>query len=113
MNDLLETSVPQVSVDDLKKAIDANEQITIVDVRTPEEVVRGKIEGSINIPLDKIMSDVERVIPDKKGKIYVYCLSGSRSIHAVDAMINLGYTDVFDVSHGILAWRIGRYPLVT
>lgn len=41
-----------VAVGELKNKIDSGEKIVIVDVRTPAELVRGKIEGVINIPLD-------------------------------------------------------------
>jgi rhodanese-related sulfurtransferase len=103
--------VPQVTAELLKEAIDANEKMHVIDVRTSGELARGKIKGCIHIPLDEIRNKIENVIPDKTSKIYVYCLSGSRSVFAVSEMRDMGYTNVFDVASGILAWRIQRYPL--
>jgi phage shock protein E len=111
MHDVSGISVPSVSAEECKHAIDTNQSIVIVDVRTPQEYIRGNINGSINIPLDTISENILKIIPEKDKKIFVYCLSGSRSIHAVEIMKKLGYTNVFDVSHGLLAWRIQGYPL--
>jgi phage shock protein E len=82
----------------------------LLDVRTEGEYSRGKISGSINLPVDKVDCDILKVIPDKSSKIYVYCLSGSRSAHAVDVMVKLGYTDSYSMEHGLLVWRVKYFP---
>lgn len=100
-----------VSVDDLKKKIDPGAKTTIIDVRTFQEIERGKIEGSINIPLDLFESQVEEKIPDKNTEVYLYCLSGSRSVMAAQIMDEKGYKNVNNVISGMLAWRNKGYPL--
>jgi rhodanese-related sulfurtransferase len=112
MDEFNDPELPQVTAEDVKKALDEKEQCILLDVRTPAEYQRGKIEGSINVPVDMVEDEILSVIPDKSAKIYVYCLSGSRSIAAVFAMIKLGYTNVFDMSHGLLAWRAKYFPVV-
>lgn len=104
--------VPQLEAKDLYNAINQKEDCVILDVRTNHEFEKGKIEGSINLPVDEVEKKVQNLIPDKNKKIYVYCLSGSRSVFAVDVMTKLGYKNVFDIAHGLLAWRVGRYPTV-
>ncbi len=106
-----EPNVPQISVEEVKASIDAHEDIILLDVRTVGECSRGKLAGSINVPLDELMNQIEVKIPDKSAKIYVYCLSGSRSIHAVDTMLKVGYTDVFNMTGGLLAWRAKGYKI--
>ncbi len=101
-----------ISVQEVKQALDQGRQVILLDVRSPEELLRGKIDGAINVPLDKIKDQIELVIPDKSTIIYVYCLSASRSPQAVKVMEQLGYQHVFNVSHGLLAWRIAKYPTV-
>lgn len=113
MDDFSEPKVPQVTAEDVKKAIDGKESFILLDVRTPEEYARGKIAGSINLPVDKVDCDIVKVVPDKSAKVYVYCLSGSRSVHAVDVMVKLGYSNVFDMKQGLLAWRAKYFPLVS
>jgi rhodanese-related sulfurtransferase len=102
----------QISVDDVKRALDNKEDIILLDVRTTGEYLRGKIAGSINLPVDEVTQKIEALIPDKTKIVYVYCLSGSRSVYAVDMMIKLGYKKVYDVPNGLLAWRVKGYPTV-
>lgn len=106
-----EPEVPTVEAEDVKQAIDTNEKCVILDVRTIGEFSRGKLKGSINCSVEDISQSVETLIPDKKQKIYVYCLSGARSSVAVEAMIRLGYTNVFHMNHGLLAWRAKYFPV--
>jgi rhodanese-related sulfurtransferase len=113
MLDFLKPKVPQISVDDVRKSLDAKEKITIIDVRTPEEYKKAHILGSINIPVDEIVKKIPARVADKQQKIYVYCLSGSRSVFAVSMMVKLGYTNIFNVTSGLLAWRVKQYPLET
>ncbi|MBP9716553.1 MAG: rhodanese-like domain-containing protein [Candidatus Levybacteria bacterium] len=101
-----------VQVDELKIKIDSGEKITIIDVRMPVEVARGKIENSINLPLDFFESEIEGKVKDKNAGVYLYCLSGGRSIIAAQIMERKGYKNVFNVISGLLAWRSKGYPLV-
>ncbi len=75
----------------------------LVDVRTALEYSQGHIEGSINIPLDKI-SDIKGRVKDKSAPVYVYCLSGARSGQAVSYLKKNGYTDVTNIG-GISAYK--------
>lgn len=101
--------VPQIDVSDVKKAIDAKEDVILLDVRTPQEYAKGSIVGSINIPVDEVQDKIKKSIPDKDRTIYVYCLSGSRSVLAVAAMVDFGYQHVYDIKSGLLAWRAKGY----
>lgn len=103
--------IPSITPEEVKKAIDTKEECIILDVRTPMEFSRGKLTGSINISVEDIQDKIESVIPDKNTRVYVYCLSGSRSIYAAQLMIQMGYTQVFDMPHGLLAWRIKGYSV--
>ena len=111
MYDVVLPQVPTVSVEEVKQAIETKESLVLLDVRTPDEVSRGKLPGAINVPLDELLTKIVSVVPDKKTKIYVYCMSGSRSVYAVDAMIKEGYTNVYHVANGVLAWRVKKYPV--
>lgn len=106
------SNVPQITADEVYKAINEKADVVLLDVRTPGEYSKGKIEGSINIPVDTISDEVVTKFPDKNKTIYVYCLSGSRSVVAVDAMVQLGYTKVFSMTSGLLMWRSKKYPMV-
>jgi phage shock protein E len=101
-----------IDAQDLKNKIDKKENIVIIDVRTPQELSRGKIAGSINIPLDSFENEIDSHVTDKNENIYLYCLSGSRSIMASQIMDRKGYQNVFNLTSGLLAWRNKNYPLV-
>lgn len=103
--------VPQVEVQEVKNNLDKKTDCILLDVRTPEEFSKNRIQKSVNIPLDTLENNLGSQIPQKDALIYVYCLSGSRSCVAVDAMTRLGYTNVFDMKSGLLAWRASQFPL--
>lgn len=107
----MDNSVAQISADEVKSAIDSREEVVLLDVRTPGEYSRGKIEGSINIPVDSLESGTA-ALPDKNKKIIAYCLSGSRSDIAASILRQMGYQNVFSMTHGLLEWRAKKYPLV-
>ena len=75
----------------------------LLDVRTAEEYRDGHIDGSVNIPLDRI-SAVENIVKDKSTPLYVYCLSGGRSGQAVSYLKQMGYTNVKNIG-GISSYR--------
>lgn len=104
-------TIPQITAMELKKAIDGKKRFVLLDVRTQEEFQRGRIARSINIPVDELHESVLGLIPDKKRLVYIYCLSGSRSSVAVNTMIKMGYTNVFEVKSGLLAWRTKEFPI--
>lgn len=101
----------QLDARDVYKKIQAKEDFVLLDVRTPMEYSNGKIAGSINLPVDQVQTKVQEIILDKEKTVYVYCLSGSRSIVAVEIMKQLGYKNVFSVISGLLAWRVYKLPL--
>lgn len=105
------SDVPQITVEEVKKAIDNKEDIILLDVRTPGEYNRGKIEGSINVPVDNISNNIATIIPDKNKTLYVYCLSGARSDMTAELLKQLGYKHVFSMTNGLLMWRSKGYPL--
>ncbi|NTU73515.1 rhodanese-like domain-containing protein [Candidatus Roizmanbacteria bacterium] len=104
-------NIPQITADEVKKAIDNHEEVVLLDVRTPGEYSRGHIAGSINVPVEELGKTIEDIITDKTKKLHVYCLSGARSNEAVEELIKLGYTHVFSMINGLLMWRAKHYPL--
>lgn len=75
----------------------------LLDVRTEEEYRKGHIEGSINLPLDRIRF-IENTVKDKSTPLYVHCYSGSRSGQAVAYLKQIGYANVKNIG-GISSYR--------
>lgn len=102
----------EISADEMKKAIESGADLVILDVRSAEEVARSRIPGSIHLELGEIGRNVEKLLPDKFRTVYVYCLSGSRSLEAAREMVNLGYKNVYSLQNGLLSWRAKGFSLV-
>ena len=69
----------------------------LIDVRTAQEYSEGHLEGSINLDVNSISVNIEKLVTDKETKIVVYCRSGNRSATAKDVLTNLGYKNVYDL----------------
>jgi len=74
------------------------ERSFILDVRRPEEVKRGKIEGSVNIPLNSLRSRMKKIPRDKR--IIVYCAAGLRAYLACRILSQSGFPEVYNLSGG-------------
>ena len=77
----------------------------LLDVRTKEEYDNYHIEGTLNIPLDRL-DTISQNIPDKAAPIFVHCLSGGRSAAAADYLKRNGYRHVHDIG-GICSYSGG------
>jgi len=80
-----------------------NEDVIILDVRTPAEFAEGHIPDALLLPNTEIKQRAEELLPDKEQTILVYCRSGRRSAQAAQELAELGYTNVYDFG-GILDW---------
>lgn len=104
-------AISNITAKELREMINQDEKLVVVDVRTPEEVARGKISGSVNVPLDSIGQIVD-IIPNKDTRIACYCLSGARSKLASELFSDKGYKNIFNLEHGLLEWRMNNLELV-
>src|SRR5574344_977331 len=82
---------------------ETNDGAVLLDVRTAEEYRDGHIDGSVNIPLDRI-SSVENTVKDKSTPLYVYGLSGGRSGQAVSYLKQMGCINAKNIG-GIGSYR--------
>jgi phage shock protein E len=87
--------------------------ITVIDVRTPEEFAEGHIEGAMMIDFSA-PDFADRVAElDPEQEYLVYCRSGNRSGQAVAIMRKLGFDRVFDMEGGTVAYAAAGLPLTT
>lgn len=89
--------------------MDSGNGVIVLDVRTPEEFQTGHIAGALLIPDTEIVNKAPSLLTDKSAVILVYCRSGRRSALASEALIQLGYRNVYDFG-GIIDWP---YEVVT
>ena len=77
--------------------------ITLIDVRTPVEFATGTIDGAINIPLDDMRRQLDRIPRDKP--IVLFCGVGLRGYLASNILKQRGFKDVRNLSGGIKTYR--------
>jgi len=95
--------IPQITVQELKRRLDAHEDVFVLDVREPHEVQIVNI-GAPLIPLGQLANRVGELTPQKGREIVVHCKSGGRSQKAALILKNAGFTHVGNLAGGILAW---------
>lgn len=102
-----------LSPQDFEKQIENNSvDIEIIDARTPLELKAGYIKGAKNIDYkdSENFSKAIRTL-DKSKTYYVYCRSGGKSKAVTDSLVNLGFTNVYELEGGIKAWDKANLPL--
>jgi adenylyltransferase/sulfurtransferase len=93
--------VPEITVEELKRRLDAKEDLFILDVREPHEYNICNLNGVL-IPLNDLPRRVHELDPSKE--MVVHCRSGARSAKAVGFLQTAGFTKAKNLAGGILAW---------
>jgi rhodanese-related sulfurtransferase len=94
-----------ITAEELKQRINAGEQLYIIDVREPAEYAEYNIGGKL-IPLGRIAGMQFDEIEDlKDAELIIHCKAGSRSMQACMILESAGFTNVVNVTGGILAWQ--------
>lgn len=94
-----------IDVQTLNEKIKAGESLNLVDVREPAEHSEFNI-GGILLPLGDIrVGDTESIDHLKEQEVFLYCRSGNRSGQAAMVLESLGFTNVVNVTGGMLSWR--------
>lgn len=103
----------QIPIAELKKALDADEDIILLDVRTPREYEAVHIPSAINVSRGLLEFSIWSVVPDKEEKIYVYCKSGARAALATKQLNAFGYKNAVAIATGMSDWSKSGYPVQT
>lgn len=82
----------------------------LINVHIPYE---GEIEGTdLLIPFDQVEANLGKLPPDQAARVILYCRSGAMSATAACALVKRGYTDVWNLVGGMIAWEQAGYPLL-
>ncbi len=93
-----------ISANTLQKMMSNGEDVTIIDVRTPEEVAEGKIPGAINMNIFD-PEFVNKIGELDKSKTYaMVCRSGARSGQACMHMMGAGFDKIYNLQGGMMMW---------
>jgi len=90
-----------ITVEELKRRLDAGDNIFVLDVREPHEYQTANIGGHL-IPLNDLPKRVSELDPSRE--IVVHCKMGGRSSKAVEFLRQSGFGNVHNLTGGITAW---------
>lgn len=105
--EVIKTLTPQNAFELIKN----HKELTLIDIRTPEEFSRGHVDGAEN--LDYYSEDFEKQLEkiDKEKKYMIYCGSGVRSTKTSRLMEDMGFVDLYTILGGFAGWKINKLPV--
>jgi rhodanese-related sulfurtransferase len=97
-----------VTPPELKTMLDTKDFV-FVNVHIP---FAGNIANTdLSIPYDQIEQNLAKLPADKKAKIVLYCRSGRMSAIAAETLVKLGYTNLWNLDGGMVAWEQAGFEI--
>jgi sulfur-carrier protein adenylyltransferase/sulfurtransferase len=100
----------EVTVQELKKKFDNKEDFQLIDVREPYEFEICNLNGEL-IPMGTILKETSRIASEKP--VIVHCKTGSRSGAVINLLEKQGFTNLYNLKGGILAYGREIDPTIT
>ena len=88
------------------------EPAMLVDVRSEADFRAGHITNAINIPLDQIEVQINKITSNSKKNIIFYCQKGVRSAQAFRLLNKLGLPKLYTIEGGLDAWLKNNLPII-
>ena len=100
---------------ELKKMIDAEKSVIVMDVREENQRAEGEIYATTTIAITRgnLEFEVLNKIKDKNAVIVTYCRSGGRGALAAQTLKKLGYVNATNLQGGLKGWAQEGYPIET
>ncbi|MDP2386410.1 MAG: thioredoxin domain-containing protein [Bacteroidota bacterium] len=99
-----------IGIDEFEKLLSA-EAVQLIDVRTPEEFEPAHIKNATNININDDGFETQVSSLNKNAPVLVYCLSGGRSAGAAQKLEEMGFTKIYNMEGGIMAWDAANKTL--
>ena len=104
------TRIQEISPADLKKKIESNSNVYLIDVREADEFAAGHLPRARHLCKGILERDIEGAVPDPNAEVILYCGGGFRSALAADNMQKMGYKRVLSLADGWRGWLDAGYP---
>ncbi len=102
--------LPQWTAHDLRRQLERERDLVVLDVRQPHEWMAGHIDGARHITGAQIQERAGELSPERP--VAVVCSSGYRSSVVASVLARRGYPRVFNVLGGMMAWTHAGFPTV-
>jgi rhodanese-related sulfurtransferase len=86
-----------------------DEHLKLLDVRSQEEFAAGHLPGAVNIPLDQLPARLQEL--KAHDQIVVYCLSGARSVQAIDFLRQQSFQHIEHLTGDFTEWQANGLPV--
>ena len=96
--------IKETTADEVNAMLSRKEPMVLIDVREDNEWAAGYITGAQHLGRGIIERDIEKLVPDKKTPIVLYCGGGYRSALSADSLQKMGYTNVLSMAGGWSGW---------
>jgi len=103
----VQNGIPQITPVELKRRLDAGEDVFVLDVRELHEYQIVNI-GAKLVPLGDLPSRLGEL--DRDREIVVHCKTGRRSQNAAELLAKNGFKNVANLAGGITAWATDVDP---
>jgi adenylyltransferase/sulfurtransferase len=101
----------EITATELKRRLDAGEDLQIIDVREPNEYAHARIPNTVHIPLGQVLNRMDEIDPSRE--TVVHCKGGVRSARAIEALQRAGFQGkLINLAGGITAWSNDVDPSV-
>ena len=100
----------EVTVAELKKLKDNKVDFQLIDVREEHELEICEI-GGLHIAMGEVMDNLDKISRDKQ--VIIHCRSGARSGAICQALEANGFSNVYNLKGGIIAWSTEIDPSIT
>jgi cystathionine beta-lyase len=102
-----------ITPEHLKARLDAGEYLCLIDARESQEFGIAHIPGAQWCTCDLLVTRIEHVAPTPYVPLVVYCSHGETATLSVPTLQRLGYTHIFVMQGGFLAWCAAGFPTET
>jgi phage shock protein E len=101
--------VQNISAAEARTLLMKNDQVLILDVRTPGEYRQVRLAAAQLIPIDQLSRRLGEIPTNRP--VLLYCAVGYRSAEAANFLARQGFPAVYNMYGGISAWQLRGYPV--
>src|SRR5262249_37312668 len=105
--------VKEITIEQARARLKQNPKTVLLDVREDNEWHKGHAAGAVHLGKGILERDIEKMFPDSKTEIIMYCGGGYRSALTADVAQRMGYRNVYSLIGGYKGLLQAQWPMET